>query len=154
MRRKITDFIDFGLTRPTNKIKPNSQKQDSPLKLIIVLWRYFRFCGISMITCPEQIYDNLTKWHVSLIANVIPLLRDNEINIRGGVMVFNATFNNISVDSWRRMLLVDETGVLGENHRPAANQRQPLSHNVVHLTLSGIRNHSISGDRYRLHRQL
>jgi hypothetical protein len=32
------------------------------------------------------------------------------------VVVFNATFNNISVISWRSILLVEETGVLGENH--------------------------------------
>jgi len=33
-------------------------------------------------------------------------------------MVFDATFNNISVISWRSVLLVEETGVVGENHRP------------------------------------
>ena len=33
-------------------------------------------------------------------------------------MVFNATFNNISVISWRSDLMVEETGVSGENHRP------------------------------------
>ena len=33
-------------------------------------------------------------------------------------MVFNATFNNISVISWRSVLLVEETEVPGENHRP------------------------------------
>jgi len=32
-------------------------------------------------------------------------------------MVSNATFNNISVISWLSVLLVEETGVLGENHR-------------------------------------
>jgi hypothetical protein len=31
-------------------------------------------------------------------------------------MVLNATFNNISVISWRSVLLVEETGVPGENH--------------------------------------
>jgi myosin-3 len=31
-------------------------------------------------------------------------------------MVFNATCNNISVISWRLVLLVEETGVHGENH--------------------------------------
>jgi len=36
-------------------------------------------------------------------------------------MVFNATFNNISAISWRSVLLVDETTVPGENHRPAAS---------------------------------
>ena len=37
------------------------------------------------------------------------------------VMMFNATFNNISVISWRSALLVEETGVIGENHRPTAS---------------------------------
>jgi hypothetical protein len=32
------------------------------------------------------------------------------------VMVNNATFNNISVISWRSVLLVEEKGVPGENH--------------------------------------
>ena len=43
------------------------------------------------------------------------------------VIVFNATFNNISVISWRSVLLVEETG---ENHRPAASRWQTLSHNI------------------------
>ena len=38
-----------------------------------------------------------------------------------GVMVFNATFNNISVISWRSVLLMEETGVPGGNHRPVAS---------------------------------
>ena len=33
-------------------------------------------------------------------------------------MVFNATFSNTSVISLRSVLLVKETGVPGENHRP------------------------------------
>jgi len=35
-------------------------------------------------------------------------------------MVFNATINNISVISWRSVLLVEETRGSGENHRPVA----------------------------------
>jgi len=31
-------------------------------------------------------------------------------------MVFNTTFNNISAISWQTVLLVEETGVEGENH--------------------------------------
>jgi len=37
------------------------------------------------------------------------------------VMVFSATFNNISVLSWRPVLLLEETGVPGENQRPVAS---------------------------------
>jgi hypothetical protein len=50
-------------------------------------------------------------------------------------MVFNATFNNISAISWRSVLLMEESGVLGESHRPVASHLQTLSHNVVHLTM-------------------
>jgi len=46
-------------------------------------------------------------------------------------MVFNATFNNISFISWRSISLVKDTGVPGENHRPAASYSQTLSHNVA-----------------------
>jgi hypothetical protein len=43
-------------------------------------------------------------------------------------MVFNATFNNISV------LLVKETAVSGENPRPVTSHGHTLSHNVVSNT--------------------
>jgi hypothetical protein len=64
------------------------------------------------------------------------------------VLVFNATFNNISVISWRSVLLVEETGVLGENHRPVGSHRQTLSHTIVSSTsrLRGIITHNVSGD--------
>jgi hypothetical protein len=50
-------------------------------------------------------------------------------------MVSNAIFNNISVISWWSVLLMEETGVLDENHKPTANHRQTSSHNVVSSTL-------------------
>jgi hypothetical protein len=34
-------------------------------------------------------------------------------------MVFNTTFNNISVKLWWSVLLVEETRIPGENHSPA-----------------------------------
>jgi len=37
------------------------------------------------------------------------------------VMVFSATFNNISDMLWWSALFVEETGVPGGNHRPAAS---------------------------------
>jgi len=36
-------------------------------------------------------------------------------------MALNATFNNISVILWRLVVLVEETGVSRENHRPVAS---------------------------------
>jgi hypothetical protein len=38
-----------------------------------------------------------------------------------GLMVLNATFNDIAVISWRSVLLVEETGVPGETHRDVAS---------------------------------
>jgi len=47
---------------------------------------------------------------------------DSNIKV-GWFMVFNVTFTNISVISWWSVLLVEETGVPGENHRPGASYR-------------------------------
>ena len=60
------------------------------------------------------------------------------------VIVFNTTFNNISVILWQSVLLVEETG---ENHWPAASHWQTLSHNVVLSTPhpSGNRTHNVIG---------
>jgi len=64
-------------------------------------------------------------------------------------MVFNTTFNNISVISWRPVLFVEETGVPGENGRPVASHWQTWSHSVVSSTS---RTHNFSGYRHWLHR--
>ena len=66
------------------------------------------------------------------------------------VMVFNPTFNNISIILWGSILLVEEIGVPGETHQSAASHWQTLSHTVVSSTprLSGIQTHNVSGDRH------
>jgi hypothetical protein len=43
----------------------------------------------------------------------------------------DATLNNISVISWRSVLLVEETRVPGENHWPVTSHWQTWSHKVV-----------------------
>ena len=57
-------------------------------------------------------------------------------------MVFNATFNIMSVISWRSVLLVVETG---EKHRPASSYIMLYQ---VHLDMSGIRNDNISSEKH------
>ena len=49
-------------------------------------------------------------------------------------IVLNSTFNNISIISWRSVLLVEETRVTRENHRPVVSHWQTLSYNVVSST--------------------
>jgi len=53
--------------------------------------------------------------------------------------------NNITVISWRSILLMEETEVPAENDQPVASRRQIISHNVVLGTpcLSGIRTHNV-----------
>ena len=49
-------------------------------------------------------------------------------------MILNFTFTNISVISWRSVLLVEETGVPGEDLQPVRSHWQTWSLNVVSST--------------------
>jgi hypothetical protein len=48
------------------------------------------------------------------------------------VMVFNATFHNISITSWRSVLLVEETGVAKET------TDLPHAMNSLYITAAGL----------------
>jgi hypothetical protein len=77
--------------------------------------------GITVMVYLKQVINSS-----GLLKKVI--IRDGllkKVIIRFGFMVFHATFNNISVISWQSVLLVEETRLPGENHRPVAT----LSHN-------------------------
>jgi hypothetical protein len=55
---------------------------------------------------------------------------------RGRRSRVNATFNNISVTSWHSVLLVEETGVPGENHRALKSENKDWWKKNAHFFFS------------------
>ena len=71
--------------------------------------------------------NNLLFSYIYLFNKAFKILRKSAgpllmpIYNRVRVMLLNATFNNISVISWQSILLVEKTGVPGENHQTVAS---------------------------------
>ena len=73
---------------------------------------------IALSECQYQFKQR--RWNCTTTRRSLDrVIRKGELNDRWfGFMEFNATFNSISVISWRSVLLVEETV---ENHRPATS---------------------------------
>ena len=78
----------------------------------------------------NKIFSNLLvllkRGQVSVF--IVEIIHSSSSKIKLGIrfmsMAFNATFDDISVIFWRSVLLMEETGVPGENHRPAVSHWQ------------------------------
>jgi hypothetical protein len=63
-------------------------------------------------------------------------------------MVFNVTFNNISVVSWWSVLLMEETGVPGENLSQVTDKFYHIILYRGYTAMRWIRTRNFSGGRY------
>ena len=92
------------------------------------------------MVCAKQIDWHIFQWLQTVIYIMVMSLSCLKLTYKRWwkegllVRVFNVTFYNISVISWRSVLLVGEIRVPGENYRPVTSHWQTLSHNVVSST--------------------
>ena len=69
---------------------------------------------------------------INNLADTFPFVSLKYIRVR--VMALNATSNNMSIISWRSVLLMGKTGVHRQNTPTYRKSLKTLSHNVVSIT--------------------
>ena len=112
-------FDSSNIEHHVREYKMSSLNLESSMNTLII----FRCSDIVCLWCAVfQLYHGVNKFN------------------RGEVVVFNATFNNISVIKWPSVLLVEETRIHWENHRQAWSHWQAY-HIIlyrIHLVWTGL----------------
>ena len=102
------------------------------------------------VTIPAHVYSMLdfmsllTPNHWWVVSNN---LYPSYLYGRKRTVVFNATFNSISVISWRLVLLMEETTDMSE----VTDNLYNIMLYRVHLAMNRVRTHNFGGNRQRLH---
>ena len=81
-----------------------------------------------------KIADDFSFYHVITDRSQIDSRKKISV-FKVRIMVFNITYNNMSVISWRSVSFVEEIGVPGDNHRPSAAENQYPSPLHVHASV-------------------
>jgi len=118
---KFVTFFERYKTRPSfitwdKSGKWVDKKTDSfsikSLAIFIGSWQWFD-------SLRKKVLHFISFGHFWLL--ILFIFKREVYRVRVRFMVFNDTFNNISAILWQSVLLVEETGVPGENHRPATS---------------------------------
>ena len=92
-------------------------------------------CLLSCVFCCKSFLLTLVTRTLTWSSISLSLSGPEIKQIQGWVMVFIPTFHNISVISWQSVLLVEVTGVPGENHRPVTSHWQTYNVSGVHVKI-------------------